>query len=81
MFLLQKRLKHIKLRRKEWNKKEHGNIFLAKKAIEGKMHELNQALIIDGFDETGNVQVTKCHQEWEDLCKQEEIFWRQKSRV
>lgn len=45
------------------------------------MQELNQALITDGFDETRNVQVTKCHQEWEDLCKQEEIFWRQKSRV
>ena len=37
MFLLQKRLKHIKLRLKEWNKKEFGNIFVAKKYVEGKM--------------------------------------------
>jgi len=81
MFLLQKRLKHIKLKLKEWNKKEHGNIFAAKKAIEGKMQELNQGLIIDGFDEIRNDQVTKYHHEWEELCKQEEIFWRQKSRV
>lgn len=74
MFLLQKRLKHIKLQLKDWNKKEH---VVAKKAVEGKMQEINQALIIDGFDETRNDQATKCNQEWENLCKQEEIFWRQ----
>lgn len=81
MFLLQKILKHIKLKLKEWNKNEHGNIFAAKKAVEGKMQELNQALITDGFDEIRNDQVTKYHQEWEELCKKEEILWRQKSRV
>jgi len=62
MFLLQKRLKHIKLKLNEWNKNEHGNIFVAKIAVEGKMQELNQALIKEGFDETRNDQVTKYHQ-------------------
>ena len=81
MFLLHKRLKHIKLRLKEWNKNEYGNIFEAKKFVEGKMQELNQALITDGFDRDKSDQVTKYHQDWENLCKQEEIFWRQKSRV
>ena len=33
MFLLHKRLKHIKLRLKEWNKKEFGNIFEEKKLV------------------------------------------------
>ena len=37
MFLLQKRLKHIKLQLKVWNKNEFGNIFEEKKTIEGKM--------------------------------------------
>jgi len=36
MFLLQKRLKHVKPRLKEWNKKEYGNNFEAKKSVEGK---------------------------------------------
>eukprot|EP00253_Pinus_taeda_P032924 PITA_32924 len=80
-FLLQKRLKHIKLRLKDWNKNEHGNIFEAKKVVEGKMQELNQALITNGFDETKNDKATKCNQDWYNFCKQEEIFWRQKSRV
>jgi len=51
MFLLRKILKHIKLRLKDWNKIEYGNIFEKKKVVEGKMQELNQALIMDGFDE------------------------------
>ena len=81
MFLLHKRIKHIKLKLEDWNKNEFGNIFEAKKVVENKMHELNQALIADGFDRVRNDQVTKHHQDWENLCKQEEIFWRQKSRV
>jgi len=82
MFLLQKRLKYIKLRLKEWNKNEYGkNIFVAKKYIEGKMKELNQTLIMDGFDKDRSDQATKYNQEWENLCKKEVTFWRKKSRV
>eukprot|EP00253_Pinus_taeda_P016024 PITA_16024 len=81
MFLLHKRLKHIKLRLNYWNKNEFGNIFEVKKSVEGKMQELNQAVIADGFYRARNDQATKLHQDWENLCKQEEIFWRQKSRV
>lgn len=74
-------LNHIKLRLKDWNKNEYGNIFEKKKVVEGKMQELNQALITDGFDKVRSDQATKYHQDWENLCKQEEIFWRQNSRV
>jgi len=81
MFLLHKRLRHIKLKLKNWNKNVFGNIFTAKKAIEDKMQELNQKIISDGFDIEKNDQVTKHHQEWEILCQQEKIIWRQKSRV
>eukprot|EP00253_Pinus_taeda_P018901 PITA_18901 len=81
MFLLHKILRHIKLRLKDCNKNEFGNIFTAKKAVEDKMRKLNQTLITDSFDKDRNDQVTKHHQEWENLCQQEEIFWQQKSRV
>eukprot|EP00253_Pinus_taeda_P007713 PITA_07713 len=50
MFLPQKKLKHIKLKLKEWNKKEFGNIFERKKYVEGKFQEVNQTLIREGFD-------------------------------
>ena len=81
MFLLQKILKHIKLWLKDWNKNEFGNIFEEKKIIEGKIQKLNQALIAEGHDKAISDQATKYHQNWENLCKQEEIFWRRKSRV
>jgi len=50
MFLLQKRLKHIKLRLKDRNKNEFGNIFKERKTIEGRLQELNQILIRGGHD-------------------------------
>ena len=81
MFLLHKRLKHIKLKLNAWNKNEFGNIFAGNKAVENKILELNQDLIKEGFGKNKNYQVEKHHQEWENLCKQEEIFWKQKSRV
>ena len=79
--MLHERLKYIKLKLKDWNKNEFGNIFTAKKEVEDKMQTLNQTLITDGFDRVRDEQVTKLHQGWENLCKQEEIYWRQKSRV
>lgn len=81
MFLLHKRLKHIKLRLKDWNKNEFGNIFEAKKVVERKLHEINQILITDGFNEERKEQDDHQQQEWEGLRKQEEIYWKQKSRV
>lgn len=41
MFLLHKRLKHVKFGLKEWNKKDFGNIFVDKKSVEIKIPELN----------------------------------------
>eukprot|EP00253_Pinus_taeda_P028731 PITA_28731 len=38
-------------------------------------------MITDGFDKTKSEQAEKHNLDWENLCKQEEIFWRQKSRV
>jgi len=81
MFLLHQRLKHIKLRLKEWNKNEFGNIFKAKKEVEQKLQGINQVLLTYGFTEQRKIQANSLQKEWEDKCKQEEIFWRQKSRV
>eukprot|EP00253_Pinus_taeda_P003921 PITA_03921 len=39
------------------------------------------SLIKDGFDKVSNDRATKIQHDWENLCKQEEIFWRQNSRV
>ena len=49
--------------------------------MEIKIQELNKALINDGFKKSKSEQANKYHLVWENLCKQEEIFWRQKSRI
>jgi len=69
MFLLHKRLEHIKIKLKEWNKKDFGNIFVNKKSIEIKMQELNQVMITYGFDKTKSEQAEKYNLDWENLCK------------
>eukprot|EP00253_Pinus_taeda_P027177 PITA_27177 len=56
MHLLYKRLKYVKFKLKEWNKKDFGNIFENKKSLEIKIQELNQALIQDGFDKVKSDQ-------------------------
>eukprot|EP00253_Pinus_taeda_P006320 PITA_06320 len=72
MFLLQQRLKHIKLRLKDRNKNEFGNIFKAKKVVEEKLQEINQELITKGFNEEGKKQADSLQQDWEGLCIAEE---------
>ena len=81
MFLLHKSIKQIKLRIKEWNKKEFGNIFKARREVEQKLEEINQIIILEGFTMEWKLQADSLQNEWEDRFIQEEIFWRQKSRV
>jgi len=63
MFLLHKRLKHINLTLKEWNKKEFDNIFEGKKVVENKLQILNQSLIKVGFDKVSNDRATNLQHE------------------
>ena len=81
MFLLHCKLKHIKNRLKEWNKKEFGNIFKAKGEVEKKLKELNKILITEGYTNERKEMAESLQHEWENRCLQEEIFCRQKSRV
>eukprot|EP00253_Pinus_taeda_P020386 PITA_20386 len=81
MFLLHCMLKYIKGRLKEWNKNEFGNIFKAKGEVETNLKEINQILITEGYTEERQELVDSLQHEWENRCLQEEIFWRQKSRV
>lgn len=74
-------MKHVKQKLKYWNKNEFHNIFEAKKAAERKLQKINQTLITEGFTEESKEQADYVQQEWEGLCKQEGIFWKQKSRV
>jgi hypothetical protein len=81
MFRLQRRLKHIKEKLKQWNKEVFENIDQAKKVLEEKMAWLQEQCIQEGYNEERKKEENQLIQDWEAICKQEEILWRQKSRV
>lgn len=76
MFLLQQRLKHIKIKLKDWNKSESKNIFKAKREVEQKLQKINQIITKEGFTEDRKLQADSVQQEWDIRCQQEEIFWK-----
>jgi exonuclease III len=81
MYKFQQRLKNFKQALKHWNKNTFRNIFQSIQDIENKLGEI-QKTFISG---TRTVELMKEEEELqaqlEERRKQEEILWRQKSRV
>eukprot|EP00253_Pinus_taeda_P005215 PITA_05215 len=81
MYQFQQKLRHLKQAIKAWNKSKFGNILDARKNLEQNMCDLQQTIITEGrTDELAN----KEHSLWMELEArrlQEEILWKQKSRI
>eukprot|EP00253_Pinus_taeda_P027103 PITA_27103 len=81
MFQFQQKLRHLKQVIKAWNKSKFGNILETRKSLEQNMCTLQQTIIIEGRTEE---LADKEHSLWTELEArrlQEEIVWRQKSRI
>jgi hypothetical protein len=81
MYRFQVRLKHIKKKLKQWTQEVFKNIDQENKDIEEKMDRIQKICIQEGYNMERKNEESHLHQEWEKICKQEEILWRQKSRV
>lgn len=81
MYMLQQRIKHIKARLKIGTKNSVATISNPKIEVDKKIQKINQFMITYGFTEERNTQADVIQKEWDDRCRQEEIFWRQKMRV
>eukprot|EP00253_Pinus_taeda_P015369 PITA_15369 len=81
MFNLQKKLKNIKLKLKDWNKTVFGNIFQEKAIIEQKLEQIHKDGVARCRDEETCTQEKELTQQWHNRCKQEESLWKQKSRI
>eukprot|EP00253_Pinus_taeda_P026591 PITA_26591 len=81
MFNLQKKLKNIKMRLKNWNKTVFGNIFQEKAIIEHKLEQIHKDGAAGCRNEETCEQEKELTQQWHNRCKQEESLWKQKSRV
>eukprot|EP00253_Pinus_taeda_P015290 PITA_15290 len=81
MHTIQLKLKEIKCKIKKWNKEEFGNIMEEKQKLEKEMEDIQQRIILEGRDEERSKEEGKIINQLEERRKQEEILWRQKSRI
>jgi exonuclease III len=81
MYRFQQKLKNLKLRLKSWNRHTFGNIFETQKQLTEQMNEIQCKIREQGFTEELKNQELKVTQQLEDRKRQEEILWKQKSRI
>eukprot|EP00253_Pinus_taeda_P035212 PITA_35212 len=81
MHSFQLRLKEMKNRIRKWNKEVFGNIFEDKQNLEKAMEEVQQKIILEGRDEERSNEEGRIISQLEERRKQEEILWKQKSRI
>lgn len=81
MHTFQLKLKELKGKIKKWNKEEFGNIMEEKQKLEGEMETLQQKIIEEGRTDESIRQEGIILGKLEERRKQEEILWRQKSRI
>lgn len=77
----QLKLKELKGKIKKWNKEEFGNIMEEKQKLEQEMEEIQQRIIIEGRTEERCKEEGIIISKLEERRKQEEILWKQKSRI
>eukprot|EP00253_Pinus_taeda_P033889 PITA_33889 len=81
MHIFQLKLKEIKNRIRKWNREEFGHIMEDKQKLEKEMEDIQQQIILEGRDEERSKEEGKIICQLEERRKQEEILWRQKSRI
>eukprot|EP00253_Pinus_taeda_P024757 PITA_24757 len=81
MHTFQLKLKELKGKIKKWNKEEFGNILEEKQKLEGEMESLQQKIIIEGRTKERVREEGIILGKLEERRKQEEVLWRQKSRI
>ena len=81
MFQFQQKLKHLKGKIKYWNRTTFGNIHHGKANIEQEMRQLQQKIITQGRSNDLADQEKTLEKELMEKEKQEEVLWKQKSRI
>nr|XP_033508775.1 uncharacterized protein LOC117273689 [Nicotiana tomentosiformis] len=80
-FILACKLKALKSKLKEWSRSETGNLGYQRKKLLSQMAELDEVLGDRILTEEETIKKTALFMEYEELIKNEEISWRQKSRA
>eukprot|EP00253_Pinus_taeda_P029073 PITA_29073 len=80
MYRFQQRLWFLKSHLKRWNRETFGNIFEEQHKLIKELKELHQKIITDGHTDATLDQERHISDQLEERRKQEEIYWKQKSR-
>jgi exonuclease III len=81
MYRFQQKLKNLKQTLKSWNRHTFGNIFESQKQLMEQMNEIQCKIREQGFTEDLKDQELKVNHQIANRKKQEEILWKQKSRI
>jgi hypothetical protein len=81
MYRFQQRLKNLKQHIKSWNKSTFGNIFQAQDNLNKQIQSLQQQIRQHGLTDSLKHQETHLNNQLAERREQEEILWRQKSRI
>jgi hypothetical protein len=81
MYRFQQKLKNLKQYLKLWNKQTFGNIFDSQKQLSERMGEIQDQIRTQGLTKELKAQEETVNQQLEARKRQEEILWKQKSRI
>jgi len=81
MYQFQQKLKNLKQKLKSWNKHTFGSIFDSQKQLMEEMEEIQCRIREQGHTEELRSQELKVNQQIAERKRQEEILWKQKSRI
>ena len=81
MICIQAKLKHIKAHLWTWNQEVFTNIFKENIVLEEQLEGLHNAYINEEISQDSILVEKDLMKQWEEICLQEEIPWKQKSRV
>jgi exonuclease III len=81
MYRFQQKLKNLKQTLKFWNKHTFGSIFDSQKQLMEQMEEIQCRIREQGLTEELRSQELKVNQQIAERKRQEEILWKQKSRI
>ena len=81
MYNFQQKLKVLKAKIRTWNKEEFGNIFVDKKRIVQELNAIQKRGMESGWEQELKEKEKYLSAQLEAKERQEEFFWKQKSRV
>lgn len=80
LFILNKKLKYIKVKIKEWNRSHFKNIHMEKLRIKAELEEITNSVITSGMNEDLFNKENILKFDLNEILRRKEIHWHQKSR-